>query len=207
MKIRKDVVAVFGGTFDPPHKGHIRLAEKIIESSYADRVIFMPAFKPPHKPDAPVSAFKHRLNMLALAIRGRAEFSVSEIESVRSGPSYTYDTMCELARLHPDSEIKLLLGSDSLKLLHTWYKSEDLVKNWKLLVYPRRGYDVSKDELCANWDMKVAEKLLGYILPLPFHDYASTDIRAEIIGGGDAISMLDSAILDYILKNNLYIGK
>ena len=200
-------IAVFGGTFDPPHNGHVGLAGDVISSGEADEVVFVPAFKPPHKPDSPVSEFNARLDMLKLATKGKDKFAVSDIESGRTGPSFTFDTLGEFSKLRPDSEIKLLIGSDSLKLLHTWYRAEELVQNWTLLVYPRKGHLPSREELCLNWGIGVAEKLLGYILPMPFYDFAATDIRNKIIKGEDVSGLLDPDVCKYIMENGIYNRK
>jgi nicotinate-nucleotide adenylyltransferase len=200
-------IAVFGGTFDPPHKGHVSLAGDVISSGAADKVVFVPAFRPPHKPDSPVSEFNARLDMLKLAIAGKKKFVVSDIEGRRSGPSYTFDTLGEFSRLYPDSEIRLLIGSDSLNLLHTWYRAEELVHNWPLLVYPRIGHASLREELYLNWGNKVAEKLLGYILPMPLYDFASTDIRNKIIKGEDVSGLLDPDVYGYIMENGIYNRK
>ena len=207
MKSRNQIIAVFGGTFDPPHKGHVSLAGDVISSGAADEVVFLPAFRPPHKPDSPVSEFNARLDMLKLATAGEKKFAVSEIEGGRPGPSFTFDTLGEFARLHPDAEIKLLIGSDSLKLLHTWHKAEELVQNWALLAYPRKGCLPSRKELRLNWGDEVAEKLLGYILPMPFYDFSSTDIRNKIAKGEDVSGLLDPDVYRYIMKNGIYNRK
>ncbi|MFA6568385.1 MAG: nicotinate-nucleotide adenylyltransferase [Victivallales bacterium] len=203
----KKIIAVFGGTFDPPHNGHVCLAGDVISSGASDKVVFVPAFKPPHKPDAPVSEFKARLDMLKLATAGNPKFAVSDIESGRAGPSFTFDTLCEFSRLHPDSEIKLLAGSDSLRLLHTWHRAEELVQRWALLVYPRKGHLPSREELCLNWGNEVAEKLLGYILPMPFYDFSSTDIRDKIIKGEAVGALLAPAVYRYIVGKGIYNRK
>ena len=200
-------IAVFGGTFDPPHNGHVKLAGDIISSGAADKVIFVPAFKPPHKPDSPVSEYGARLDMLKIATSGNDKFAVSDIESKRVGPSYTFDTLREFSRLHPGSEIKLLIGSDSLNLLHTWYRAAELVQNWSLLVYPRKRHPSLREELFLNWGNEVAEKLLGYILPLPFYDFSSTEIRDKVIKGEDVSGLLDPDVYNYIIENGLYNRK
>ena len=202
--MKKEIIAVFGGTFDPPHNGHMELAGAVVASGAADRVVFVPAFKPPHKPDSPVSGFNARLDMLKLATKGNQKFVVSDIESRRPGLSFTFDTLVEFSRLQPDSEIKLLMGSDSLKLLHTWHRAEELVECWPLLVYPRKGYLPSREELCLNWGNEVAEKLLGYILPMPFYDFASTDIRTKMIKGEAVGALLAPAVCKYIMEKGIY---
>jgi nicotinate-nucleotide adenylyltransferase len=207
LEIVNKVIAIFGGTFDPPHNGHVSLAGKVISSGAAGKVVFVPAFRPPHKPGAPVSEFKVRLDMLKLATAGEDRFDVSDIEGGRTGPSFTFDTLDEFSKLQPDSEIRLLIGSDSLKLLHTWHRADELVRRWPLLVYPRKGFPASREELCLNWGMEVAERLLGYILPMPFYDISSTYIRDKILKGEDVGGLLDPDVYGYIMRNGIYNRK
>ena len=107
-------IGIFGGTFDPVHLGHLIMAEQAREQAGLDQVWFVPAARPPHKLDRPLTAFHHRVEMLALAVAGHSAFRVNELEKDRSGPSYTVDTLEELHRRHPDTAMHLLLGSDNL---------------------------------------------------------------------------------------------
>jgi len=200
----KDVLAVFGGTFDPPHNGHMRIAGKVLDSGRADKVVFVPAFHPPHKPDSPVTSFAGRLEMLRLAVPPDPRFEISDIEGRRSGPSYTFDTLMELGKMNKGSEIRLLMGSDSLAQFHTWYRAAEIVQIWTLIVYPRKGYLPSKDELKANWGPEVAERLLGYILPMPCLEVSSTEIRKRIIEGRDLDGLVCSSVGRYIVEKKIY---
>ncbi|HET7224952.1 MAG TPA: nicotinate (nicotinamide) nucleotide adenylyltransferase, partial [Candidatus Eisenbacteria bacterium] len=107
-------LAVFGGTFDPPHVGHLALAERAADALALDRVLFVPARVPPHKRHAAMTPARHRLAMVRLAVRGNPRFAVSTLELVRPGPSYTVDTLRALGRRHPRAELFLLIGADSL---------------------------------------------------------------------------------------------
>src|SRR5579871_4282836 len=98
-------VGVFGGTFDPVHYGHLILAEQCREQARLDRVLFIPAARPPHKADRPLTPFGHRVEMLALAIAGNPAFAVDELEKERPGPSYTVDTLLELSRRLEGAEL------------------------------------------------------------------------------------------------------
>ncbi|OGV53853.1 MAG: nicotinate (nicotinamide) nucleotide adenylyltransferase [Lentisphaerae bacterium GWF2_50_93] len=204
MKIGNEIVAVFGGTFDPPHNGHAQIAGKILESGKADKVIFVPAFHPPHKPGFPITNFTHRLNMLELATSGDERFEVSDIESRRKGPSFTFDTMAEFEKLFPGTEIRLLMGSDSLCQFHTWYKAKEMLDRWRLIVYPRNGHMPSVDDLKANWGMEVAERLRGYILPVTYFDLSSTEIRRKILDAEDVACLVDKKVGKYIIENGIY---
>ncbi|MFZ2654719.1 MAG: nicotinate (nicotinamide) nucleotide adenylyltransferase [Victivallales bacterium] len=202
--IKNGSIAIFGGTFDPPHDGHVQIARKVLESEKAGKVIFVPAFHPPHKPGFPVTDFRHRLNMLELATSGNKRFEVSDLESRRKGPSFTFDTLDEFEKLFPGTEIKLLLGSDSLCQFHTWYKAKEMLDRWRLIVYPRNGQMPSPGDLNAKWGMEVAEELVGYILPMPFFDLSSTGIRKKIAGGEDIGGLVDKRVCKYIIENGIY---
>jgi len=202
--IGNDTVAIFGGTFDPPHNGHVKIAETVLDSGRAGKVIFVPAYHPPHKPSSPVTEFKHRFRMLKLATSSNARFNVSELESRRAGPSYTSDTMMELDKMFPRTRHMLLIGSDSLRMLHTWYKAPEIVAKWPLIVYPRKGEIPSLDELKSNWGGEVAEKLMGYILPMTCIDVSSTEIRSRIASGKSIKGLVNDAVDSYIRKNKIY---
>src|SRR5438309_1338792 len=120
-------VGVFGGTFDPVHQGHLILAEQCREQARLDQVWFIPAARPPHKQDQPLTAFSHRVEMLALAIAGQPAFRIDDLERARPGPSYTADTLAELHQHHPDAELLLMLGADCLPDLSHWYEPERIV--------------------------------------------------------------------------------
>ncbi len=198
-------IAVFGGTFDPPHQGHITLAKMVVEGYHADKVFFVPAPNPPHKLHKKISDFTHRYKMLELALNGADYFEISDIEQRRlPEPSFTVKTMRELTKAYPDDELFWLIGSDSLKNLHTWYKSHELVQNYNLMIYPRNGDDISFDELTEFWDQADSRKLYESILKLPFFDAASTDIRSAIRSGEDISHLVSPEVINYITGNNLY---
>src|SRR5262249_45221679 len=107
-------IGVFGGTFDPVHLGHLIVAEQCREQARLDQVLFVPAPRPPHKQLQPLTSFEQRVEMLQLAIAGYSIFHLDELEKNRDGPSYTADTLEELQRRAPQSELFLIIGSDCL---------------------------------------------------------------------------------------------
>src|SRR5689334_15801292 len=113
-------VGIFGGTFDPGHLGHLIMAEQCREQAELDQGGFVPAARPPHKQDQPLTAFVQRVEMLALAIAGMPAFRVDELEKDRPGPSYTAEPLQELQARNPDTQFALLLGSDTLPDLPGW---------------------------------------------------------------------------------------
>lgn len=208
MRMEKQThrIAVFGGTFDPPHIGHFRLAENILEHRFAEEVMFVPALFPPHKPGIVRSSFDDRMNMVRIGLKqiGEKNFSVNDIEGKRQEtPSFTYDTMVELASEYPQSELLLLLGEDSLLTIHTWYRSDDIVANWKILTYPRSGF-LPMTELNKNWPDSIASALAETILPFDVCDVSSTEIREKIKCDEDVNNMLFPEIYQYIKQRGLY---
>src|SRR5438132_13227938 len=97
-------IGVFGGTFDPVHTAHLILAEQCREQAQLDQVWFIPAARPPHKQDRSLTAFRHRLEMLALALAGQPTFVINDLEKDRPGPSYTVETLHELHHRHPEAD-------------------------------------------------------------------------------------------------------
>ncbi len=207
MMARKDIIGIFGGTFDPPHLGHTGLAREILNCGAAEEIVFVPAPVPPHKPGSPSADFADRLKMLELAVAGVPHFSVSDIEGRREGPSYTYDTLTELSAMFSGAEIRLVLGADSLETLHSWHKGRDIVREWKLIVYPRPGHSPSEASLSENWDSVTAAGLAASILPIKaVFDIASTEIRYRIRQGKTLDGLLAPQVLRHIREKGLYKG-
>src|SRR6266566_266742 len=130
-------IGVFGGTFDPVHLGHLILAEQCREQGRLDQVWFVPAASPPHKQEQALTLFAQRVEMLALAIAGQPAFRIDELEKDRTGPSYTVHTLEEIKRRHPDAELFLPIGSDTLLDLAHWYQPARIVALAEVLVTHR----------------------------------------------------------------------
>lgn len=199
-------IAVFGGTFDPPHKAHLALAKAVLERGAAGRVLFVPAADPPHKALSTVSPYATRLAMLKLAIAGEPRFSISEIEAERlPKPSYTVDTMTELSARSPQDRFALLIGSDSLAALHTWMRAGELAANCEFAVYPRKGCAVSLDDLRLHWPEPVARKLHSSLMEgLPESDLSSSWLRSELANSRNAARFIPEAVLGFIQERKLY---
>lgn len=198
-------IAVFGGSFNPPHNGHLNLIRAVYEHGYADKLLLVPAFRPPHKPKSPLVDFTHRLTMTELSIAELNWAEVSDIERLRPNlPSYTFDTMCQFQKLYPDDSLILLIGADSLRSLHTWYRAAELVDKWQLLAYPRPGDNTDVSELQQHWTPEIAKRLAASIVPLPQYEISSTAIRTALSSGQDVASQIPAAVKEYIGKNHLY---
>ncbi len=198
-------VAIFGGSFDPPHIGHIELAKKIISAELADKVLFVPSPNPPHKTDKKLTPFEDRYKMLQLAIAEFAEFEISDIENRRTGLSYTYDTILEIEKQYSQTEIFLLLGGDSLNMLDTWFNAKELVEKFNFITYPRKGEDISLEYLQSKWESKLANKLFNSIVDFPVYEISSTVIRDEIKNKNISSKHLDKKVLEYINQKNIYL--
>lgn len=202
--------AVFGGTFDPVHNGHIGMARYLLRSGVVERACFLPAYLPPHKAGKKkISSYEHRRNMLGLILEDGME--ISDLEQQRGGISYTFDTLSFLTQERPGDEFCWVIGSDSLRQLHTWYRAQELVEKFSFLTYPRGGETLpGEEELAEHWPAELIRKLSANVLrSAPLYPESSTEIRAELqAGGADAVrDLLPSAVLDYIKQNNLYTGE
>ncbi len=193
-------IAMFGGTFDPVHRGHTALARFILERDLAERILFVPAPVPPHKTEKKISPYEIRRALLATALRDLPDAEISDIECERTGRSYSIDTLNALAERYPADEILLLIGADSLASLHTWYHAKEIVTNYKILTYPRKGSTVSAEDLRLHWTEAETEKLLAGILhEAPLFPCSSTEIRSG--GNPDA---LDPEVRKQIRENGIY---
>ena len=198
-------IGVFGGTFDPVHLGHLILAEQCREQARLDQVWFIPAYRPPHKQDQPVTPFHQRVEMLALAIAGHAAFRIDEIEKEHGGLSYTVQTLEELKRLHPADELFLIIGSDVLPDLPKWREPERILALVGLLVAARPGWDVwSADRVRAAVKLPAEVPLRMQVVQVPLIDNSSRDLRARAAEGRSLRYLVPRAVECYIEAHHLY---
>ncbi len=186
-------IGILGGTFDPPHNGHIAIAETAIRKLKLKEIIFVPAKIPPHKSREEISSQQDRLAMLKLAVGGREEFRISEIEFDRRGPSYTVDTLTELQRENPDGEFYFIIGADNISEMENWYQPERILKIVKVAAAGRPGFfpEGKFSAMIESFDMT----------PL---NVSSTMIREKVRSGQSISGLLPPAVEEYILKWNLY---
>lgn len=202
---KRKKTAVFGGTFDPVHFGHINMGLKIIEKKLADEVLFIPSALPPHKTEKNITDFKTRCEMLNLALSKYSKLNFSKIENLLPKPSYTLNTMEKLSEKFPNKEIKLLIGSDTLLQIHTWHKAVEIIENWKLIVYPRPGYDVNFQELSKHWSESIAEKLLSMLIKGLEISASSTNIKHDFKNENIPEKEIPENVLKYILDKKIYL--
>jgi nicotinate-nucleotide adenylyltransferase len=204
----KPRIGIFGGTFDPVHLGHLVMAEQCREAGQLDQVWFIPAARPPHKQDRPLTSFAQRAEMLALAIAGMPAFRVNELEKERAGPSYTADTLAELHRLHPQNDFALLLGSDCLPDLPQWHEPEQILELAELLIYARPSWPVLTAESLRE-SLRLSENTSFRMrwVPGPSVDIASRDLRQRAAQGRSLRFLVPRAVERYIEEKRLYRGK
>jgi len=205
----KRKIALFGGTFDPIHRGHTTVALAAAEVIDAEKIIFIPARRSPLKNNLPVAGDRDRLRMIASAIADDNKCEVSDCELKRPEPSYTLQTVKQFQIEYGcDTVICWLAGADSIDALQYWYKIEELIDECDLCLMYRAGFeppDFSKFK--ELWGADRVEKLQRNVVPTPLIDVSSTEIRNRLAAGDDAADMLHPAVADYIRKHNLYRGK
>jgi nicotinate-nucleotide adenylyltransferase len=196
-------VALFGGTFDPPHRGHIGIATAAADAFRLDRVLFAPAGRQPLKTDIAPAAFADRLAMVRLVCAEDARFSASEIDAPRAdgAPNYTVDTLAELRRSMPDAEIFSLIGADSLLGLPHWREPERLLGLAEWIVASRPGFPLG-DLGAQGFTQEQRSRI--HLLETVHYDVAATDLRRRLRGGDSCAEMLLPAIVNYIVTHRVY---
>lgn len=194
-------LGILGGTFDPPHIGHLWLAEAARQQLELDKVLFLPAGEPPHKPDYKVSPADHRLEMTRLAVNSNDGFAVDDLDVKRPPPHYTLTLMERLHQRSPETLYWLLIGSDSLRDLPTWHKPNDIMKLARLGVLPRSGVTVNWDSLTQT--LPRVESAVDFV-DAPTIELSSTEIRHWLESGKSLRYLVPQAVLEYITFHNLY---
>lgn len=196
-------VGVLGGTFDPPHLGHLVAAEEARMQLNLERVVFVPAGTPPHKLGEPVTDATHRVEMITRAVASNPHFFVSLIEVERSGPSHSVDTLRLLRdRWGSDTEIFFIMGVDMLADLPNWYKPQQVVELCRLAVVDRPGHQVDLSEL-DNMIPGVARRVDQVSMPLLA--VSSTDLRHQVRQGRSIRYYVPAAVETYIQAHHLYL--
>jgi len=185
---------ILGGTFDPVHLGHLILAQEIKEKLGLGRVIFVPAYRAPHKGKSGLLPARHRLNMLRLAVRGNPSFSVSDIELRRRGISYTIDTVNAFGRRYPADELFFIAGSDLVPDLKTWKEYRSLLKAVTFVVAGRPGYPAPGKRVPGVTSVRIRTV-----------DISAAEIRTRRKNGLQVRYFLPEAVYRYIVANRLYI--
>lgn len=202
-------IGIYGGSFDPVHAGHLLAAETAREQARLDRVIFVPAAASPHKPGVALAPAADRLAMLTLATAGHDAFSVSSLELDRGGPSYTVDTLGELARAHPHDELVLILGPDALASFATWREPARIAALAELVPVERETLDdvaalATAGGLAAVLGAETTAALVARRVRMPAIGIRATGLRAAVAAGRSIRYQTPRAVERFIQTHGLY---
>jgi nicotinate-nucleotide adenylyltransferase len=189
-------IGIFGGTFDPPHNGHLAIAKQALKQFSLDRIYFVPAFLPPHKLELAPTRTNHRLSMVKLAIAGQIKYKVSAVELQRRGISYTINTLMRFHDQFPTAELILIIGADNLAQFHTWKSPNKILQLASLAVYQRKGFNQS----LKNLDIAF-QRIKGQLLQV-----SSTEIRSRIEKGKSISRLVPRSVETYIKQYSLYLN-
>ena len=197
-------IAILGGSFNPVHYGHLKMAEAAMESTHFSKVLFIPTGTPYHKEQKYLLPFSDRLKLLELAIENCPDFDCSPIEGERDGNSYTIDTVRELLRQNPTNSYSLLIGTDQFLTLRSWHKIKELGQLVDFYVANRNGEMEFSTFQKEREDLEKELSLHCKLFPMPAIDLSSTEIRNLMKEGKSIHGMLPKAVEEYILKKGFY---
>jgi len=197
---RRRRVGVLGGSFNPPHLGHLVIASEACYQLGLERVVFVPAADPPHKTVADATPVEARVEMTRLAIAGDERFAVSTVELER-GLKYTIDMLRELAQEHAGAELVFIMGSDSLLQFETWHEPRAILELCRLAVAVRQGDDERRlDAVAAGLGRRAA-----LVLRTPLIAVSSTDLRSRVRMGMPLTYLVPRAVEEYVRRHGLYM--
>lgn len=207
-------LGILGGTFNPVHLAHLRVAEEVREGLGLERVLFVAAADPPHK-RRDIAPFEHRLEMLGLATAANPAFEICDLEGRREGASYTLDTLRELGARHPHRRLWFILGSDAFELLDTWHRPAELFALASFAVVARPAHDGRPlgELLPAKLGNHFRPTRLGLehssgqeirLVPTTPLAISASDLRARVARGASLRYLVPDGVADYIQKHGLY---
>lgn len=212
-------VGIFGGSFNPVHLGHLRVAEEVCEELGLDRIIFIPTFIPPHKDASILVPFEHRYNMLTAALRGHPKFTVSDIEAKLGGVSYTVRTLKKLREVCGKAEFFFLVGSDAFMEIDSWWNYRELFGLSSMVVMTRPGVsreDISRfifERLDLNYRWVEERNSFEHPVWQPIRlvsvtliDISASRIRKLVSSGRSIRFLVPEAVREYIIYNRLYVA-
>lgn len=195
-------ICLYQGSFNPIHNAHIEVAKYVHNKFGFEKIVFIPAFRPPHKDikDFDTDNAFHRLNMVELAVKDIPYFDVSAIEYTRNKPSYTYDTIVQIKEITGEKDkINFIIGSDAFSKIETWYKTDELKDLLNFILFIREN---NFDEALF---LKLKEKGYNYnLMTMPFIDISASEIREKVKQGIEIYDIVPTKVAEYIKQNNVY---
>ncbi len=196
-------IGIFGGTFDPIHLGHLRAAQEVAAKLSLDRVLFIPAGRPPHR-RAPQASAAHRLAMVKRAVADNPLFEVSDIEIRRAGKSYTVDTLTELARAAPFNKLFLIMGTDQIAKIDKWRQPHKIFEYARGVVISRPGVKMSAMKIKRGFPAIRGRGGAFTLLPVSLLDISATNIRRLLRAGQAVRYLVPEPVIKYLHTHKLY---
>jgi nicotinate-nucleotide adenylyltransferase len=199
-------LALFGGSFNPVHNGHLIVVRNIGEQLQLDRIVFLPSASPPHKPAGALAPAQHRAEMVKLAIAGESLFDFDDYDLTREGPSYTVDTVAHFRQeLGLDVALHWIIGADTVAELANWYRVRALVDSCRIVIANRPGWDqIDFDALRTRLGEEQIASLRAGMVDTPRIDIGATDIRHRVRNRRSIRYLVPGAVASYIADHGLY---
>lgn len=191
-------IGIFGGSFNPPHTGHLIVAEHAKEKLGLGKILFVPAATPPHKQHLDIVEAHHRMEMMQCAVHGNRYFEATDIELQRGGVSFTVETLEELREVHTEDTLVLLIGADNLLEFNTWRDPERILELVEVVALSRPGFRMEE----------VDEQLRGRVslCEVPLIGLSSSEIRRRVSEGKSIRYMVPLSVEAYIVSHGLYLS-
>lgn len=201
-------IGIFGGTFNPPHKGHARMVEKMVKELSLDKVLIIPNKKPTHKRCDDLADNEDRLNMCRMAFKNPI-YEISTMEMDRESDSYTIYTVDEILKKYPNAELYLIIGSDMFLMFHKWYKHKELLEKCTVCVAVRENQDtINELRSYAFSNLGIYIKELDakniHISPMDPFEASSSEIRRLISENRSVYGIVEPEIIEYMESRKLY---
>lgn len=212
-------IGILGGTFNPIHSGHLKVAEEVQKKFRLKRILFIPSYIPPHKESIDIASPLHRLKMVELAISSFSQFVASSVEIDAKGKSYSIYTLKKMRKDFPEATIFFLLGIDAFLEIDTWREYKKVLEQCYFIIVSRPGYrfEDAAEALPTEYKERMVEVKESaelkedffllykiFLFPMKSLDISSTEIRKKIRQGGFIKGLVPEAVKDYIQKNKLY---
>jgi nicotinate-nucleotide adenylyltransferase len=216
-KIKK--IGLFGGTFNPIHNGHLKVAEEVGRFFELDKILFIPSYLPPHKSTRDIASATDRLKMVELALQPFSQFEASSLEVERPETSYSVITLEKVKKIYSGAEIFFIVGIDAFLEIKTWREYERILSSCSFIVVSRPGYELeqAKEVLAPDWKEKMVIVGPGfkpdeergkepkiYLFPMNSLDISASEIRRRRQRGESISGLVPEAVEKYILERNLY---